>query len=207
MKDKIFEFIKKVQAVSHTGVTYSKCPYALDSYHELLDISSKMIHEYIQSDVQPYDIYKDVYYPTPQPCVRVIIIKDGKLLMVQENDTQEHLWSIPGGWCDIDNSPAQAAIKEAKEETGYDVELTKLVAVMDRNKYHKSKIYNVYNIVFLARIIGGENAPNYEVNKAKFFELDNIPLMSNKMSNKELEIAIEYSQKAEVFFEKDGDDE
>ena len=31
-QDKIFEFIKKVNAISHTGVTYSKDPYALDNY-------------------------------------------------------------------------------------------------------------------------------------------------------------------------------
>lgn len=36
---------------------------------------------------------------------------------------------------------------------------------MDRNKYTQSEIYNVYSLVFLAQIIGGENNPNFEVKK------------------------------------------
>ena len=102
-QDKIFEFIKKVNAIAHTGVVYSKCEYALDNYHELLDLSTKMLHEYIKSDVQPYDIYRETYYPTPQPGVRVLIVKNNKILMAQDVDTPNQ-WTIPGGWCDVDGA-------------------------------------------------------------------------------------------------------
>ena len=83
-QDKVFEFIKKVNAISHTGMTFSKCEYALDNYHELLELSSTMLHEYIKSEVQPYNIYCDAFYPTPQPCVRVVIIKDDKKFVFLE---------------------------------------------------------------------------------------------------------------------------
>ncbi|QIV95496.1 8-oxo-dGTP diphosphatase [Allofrancisella inopinata] len=200
MKDKIFEFIKKVQAISHTGVTYSKCPYALDNYHELLDLSTKMLHEYINSDVQPYNIYRDIYYPTPQPGVRVVIFENNKLLMAQDVDTPGE-WTIPGGWCDIDLSPVETCIKEVKEETGFDIKVTKLLALMDRNKHIQSEIYNVYSIVFLAEIIGGENNPNFEVNEVKFFDMDNLPKLSNKVTKKELDIILQAYKSGEIFFE------
>ena len=73
-----------------------------------------MLHEYIQSDVQPYDIYKGVLYPTPQPGVRVLIFKDDKVLMTQDIDVPSDEWTIPGGWCDVDTSPVEACIKEVE---------------------------------------------------------------------------------------------
>ena len=189
-QDKIFEFIKKVNAISHTGVTFSKCPYALDNYHELLDLSSTMLHEYINSEVRPYNIYQDIYYPTPQPGVRVVIMKDNKLLMAQDVDTPNE-WTIPGGWCDVDLSPIETAIKEVKEETGYDIKVTKLLALIDRNKYTQSEIYNVYSIVFVGEIIGGENNPNFEVNEVKFFDLDALPVLSNKVVKEEVDVILD----------------
>ena len=201
MKDRIFEFIKKVQAISHTGVTYSQCPYALDNYHELLEESTKMLHEYIKSEVQPYDIYADMLYPTPQPGVRVLIVKDNKILMAQDIDVPSDEWTIPGGWCDVDTSPVEASIKEVKEETGFDIKVTKLLALMDRNKYIESSVYNVYSIVFLAEIIGGSNNPNFEVNKAEFFDIENIPKLSNKLSAAELDVILHAYNTGEIHFE------
>lgn len=199
-KDQIFEFIKKVQAIAHTGVTYSKCEYALDNYHELLELSSKMLHEYIKSDVQPYDIYREMYYPTPQPGVRVVIFKDGKLLMAQDLDTPDE-WTIPGGWCDVDLSPVETCVKEVKEETGYDIEVTKFLALMDRNNYTQSEVYNVYSLVFLAEIVGGENNPNFEVNKVDFFDLESLPTLSHKLTKKELDIILKAYQENTVYYE------
>nr|WP_224732634.1 NUDIX hydrolase N-terminal domain-containing protein [Francisella sp. SYW-9] len=199
-KDKIFEFIKKVQAIAHTGVVYSKCEYALDNYHELLELSTKMLHEYIKSDVQPYDIYLGTHYPTPQPGVRVVIFKDNKLLMAQDVDTPGE-WTIPGGWCDIDLSPVETCVKEVKEETGYDIEVTKFLALMDRNNYTQSEIYNVYSLVFLAEIVGGENNPNFEVDKVEFFELDNLPILSHKLTKKELDIILDTYRNNQIYYE------
>lgn len=199
-KDKIFEFIKKVQAISHTGVVYSKCPYALDNYHELLELSSKMLHEYIKSDVQPYDIYREMYYPTPQPGVRVVIFQNNKLLMAEDVDTPNE-WTIPGGWCDVDLSPVETCVKEVKEETGYDVKVTKFLALMDRNNYTQSEIYNVYSLVFVAEIVGGENSPNFEVNKVDFFDTNELPKLSHKLTKEELDIILKTYNEGSVYFE------
>lgn len=198
--DKIFEFIKKVNAISHTGMTFSKCEYALDNYHELLELSSTMLHEYIKSEVQPYNIYQGTYYPTPQPCVRVVIIKDDKLLMAQDVDTPNK-WTIPGGWCDVDFLPIETAIKEVKEETGYDIKVTRLLALIDRNKYTQSEIYNVYSIVFVGEIIGGKNNPNFEVNEVKFFALDDLPALSNKVVKKEMDVILDAYKHDKVHLE------
>jgi 8-oxo-dGTP diphosphatase len=200
-QDKIFEFIKKVNAISHIGITYSTDPYALDNYKELLELSTSMIHEYVDSKVKPYNIYHNIYYPTPQPCVRVMIFKDSKLLMVQDDSKAPNKWTLPGGWCDIDTSPVEAAIKESFEETGYKVKITKLLAVLDRNKYQNSEIYSVYQLIFFAEIVGGSNNPNYEIEQLDFFDLDVLPEFSNKLSREEFDIALKAYNSGNVHFE------
>lgn len=199
-QDKIFEFIKKVNAIAHTGVVYSKCEYALDNYHELLELSTKMLHDYIKSGVRPYDIYLNTYYPTPQPGVRVVIMREGKLLMAQDVDTPGE-WTIPGGWCDIDLSPVETCVKEVKEETGYDIKVTRFLALMDRNKYTQSEIYNVYSLVFLAEIVGGKNNPNFEVIEVDWFDTNKLPKLSHKLTKPELDIILEAYENEEIYFE------
>jgi len=189
MKDKIFEFIKKVNAISHTGLFYSKDDYAIDNYKELLKESTTMLKEYIGMEANPYDIYQEFYYPTPQTCVRTLVFNEGKILLVQEAKMfDKGKWSLPGGWCDIDTTPAEAAIKEVKEESGYEVKITKLLGIQDRRNYHKSKMYDVYNIFFLAEVVGGSNNPNFEVIKADWFDMKELPELSSKTTMEELMI-------------------
>jgi len=203
MKDKIYEFIKKVNAIAHTGMTYSKDEYAIDNYRELLEVSTRMLVEYMKLDIQPYDIYQDFYYPTPQPCVRVFVMRDDKILMVQEakmNDKGK--WSLPGGWCDIDKSPMESAIGEVKEESGYDVMITKLLGISDRSKYIKSKMYVTYNIYFLAEVIGGEANPNFEIQAVNWFSINDLPELSTKTTmNEFMTIYNNYKNGNDSFFE------
>jgi len=66
------------------------------------------------------------------PVVSVYVIKDGKLLMVQEN--QPHCrgkWNLPAGHLDQNENMFDAAIREAKEETGLDVKLTGFLGVQN----------------------------------------------------------------------------
>ena len=57
-------------------------------------------------------------YPTPKVDTRAAVFLDGKILLVHENNGT---WSLPGGWCEVDQSVASNAVKETKEEAGIDV--------------------------------------------------------------------------------------
>lgn len=203
MKDKIFEYIKKVMSIAHIGSTYSKDEYALDNYRELMLESKKMMSEYSKEEIQPYDIFNEVYYPTPQPVVRVFVVRDNKIMFVKE--AKEHdrgKWSLPGGWCDIDLTPAESAIKEVKEESGYDVIITHLMGVMDRRKYIKSKMYDTYNLFFMGEITGGSNNPNFEVLEVDWFSIDELPELSTKTTEKEVKtIWNHFTENTYAYFE------
>ena len=67
-------------------------------------------------------------YRNPTPTVDIIIHKDGKILLIKRKNPPFG-WALPGGFVDEGETVEQAAIREAKEETGLDVQLETLLYV------------------------------------------------------------------------------
>jgi 8-oxo-dGTP diphosphatase len=80
-----------------------------------------------------------------------VIGRDGKYLLVQEKQQKVYgLWGVPAGFVDKGETIPEAAVREVKEESGYDVELGREIGV-----YHESTGRPVKHI-FEAQIVGGE---------------------------------------------------
>lgn len=80
-----------------------------------------------------------------------VIKRDGKYLLVQEKQERAYgLWNLPAGYVDRGEEIEVAAIRETKEESGYDVELIEKIEV-----YHENSSIPVKH-AFRARIVGGE---------------------------------------------------
>ncbi|BEH90010.1 MAG: NUDIX domain-containing protein [Turicibacter sp.] len=200
MENQVLEFIKKVQSIAQIGLSFSTDPYAIDNYEELRKISIRMLKEYTSLPDDECELYKDFIYPTPQPAVRTLVVRDNKLLLVKEKDSG--LWSLPGGWCDIDCTPKETAIKETYEESGYVIECTKLLAVFDRRHYIKKSLYDVYCLYFLGNVVAGEAKCNHETEDIGWFEVSNLPSLSRKNSIEEIQKAYHvYKEKLETYFE------
>ena len=99
-----------------------------------------------------------------------LIEKDSKYLLIQEKSPEiAGLWSIPIGKVEKGMKIAETAIKEVKEETGFDVELKRKIGV-----YHKDDDMSVKHI-FEAKIIGGElNIPEDEIQNARWYDYHEI---------------------------------
>ena len=200
MDNQFLEFIKKVQSIAQIGLSFSTDPYAVDNYEELKKISVKMLHDYTSLPMNECNLYKDFIYPTPQPAVRSMVIKNHQLLLVKEKDSG--LWSLPGGWCDIDCTPKETAIKETFEESGYVIDCTKLLAVFDRRHYIKKSLYDVYCLYFLGNVVVGEAKCNHETEDIGWFDISELPPLSRKNSIEEIEKAYKvYTEDLETYFE------
>ncbi len=78
---------------------------------------------------------------------RVVIVEEGKVLLVKHQDGEEIAWVFPGGRVEENESVAEAAIRECKEETGYDIELKGVCYIQE---------YDIYYVTyFYSSIIGG----------------------------------------------------
>lgn len=102
--------------------------------------------------------------------VNVAVIHEGKILLTQRDDFET--WILPSGGIEDGESIAQAAIRETKEETGLDVELTRLVGVYSR----LSNISPGYMVLFAAKPVGGEiKCQEGETIAVEWFAFDEIP--------------------------------
>jgi ADP-ribose pyrophosphatase YjhB (NUDIX family) len=82
-----------------------------------------------------------------------IIIEQGKgvVLILRRNEPQQ--WAIPGGYCDYGESLEQAAVREAREETGLTVELIEQFHTYS-DPQRDPRQHNI-TTVYIARAIGG----------------------------------------------------
>jgi ADP-ribose pyrophosphatase YjhB (NUDIX family) len=89
------------------------------------------------------------------------LIRDGdRVLLTWYNGRggSEPCWTLPGGGVEFAETCEEAAIREVREETGFDVELTDLLAVhswtLDRDPV-RQRPYKAMRVVFAAVVIGG----------------------------------------------------
>ena len=118
-------------------------------------------------------------YATPKVDVRAFIVEDGKVLLVRENQDNGR-WTLPGGWADVNESPAESVVREVEEESGYVVETKGLLAVLDREKQGHVPLfpYHVYKLFFHCSIIGGSPKANFESSECEFFDVEALPELS-----------------------------
>ncbi|MCB9136705.1 MAG: NUDIX domain-containing protein [Anaerolineales bacterium] len=106
----------------------------------------------------------------PAIVVNVAVLHEGQILLTQRDDFET--WILPSGGVEEGESVAQAAIRETKEETGLDVELTRLVGVYSRFGVMPDN----HAVLFTARVIGGNIQPQPgETIDVRFFPFDAIP--------------------------------
>ena len=85
-------------------------------------------------------------------------------------------WSLPGGWCEVNMSVKENCIKEAKEESGLDIEVERVIGIYDQNKHSEAIYpYNVVHVFFLCKPLGGEFKKNIETTTRKYFAYDQLP--------------------------------
>ena len=104
--------------------------------------------------------------------VNISIIQNGKILLTKREDFE--VWCLPGGAVDEGETIAQAAIREAREEIGLEVELTRLIGLYSQPGAASSFVWHLAS--FAARPIGGELKEDpSEVIEIGYFGPDELP--------------------------------
>ena len=114
-----------------------------------------------------------IHFIEPKVGVGVMVVEDGQLLLVQRAiPPAKGRWSLPAGYADVGESPPATAVREVLEETGLQVEITRLVDV-----YHNPPEQGGASIFILyqaCRISGHLQAAD-DAMAAGFFALDELP--------------------------------
>ena len=182
----------ELQALAQAGLYYSKDIYDIERFQRIREIAAEML-------VSPTgltgeritDIFcNETGYQTPKLDTRAAVFQDGRILLVQEKNG---LWSLPGGWVDVNLSPGENAVKEVQEEAGLDVRADYVIAVQDRKKHNPELYaYNICKIFFHCTKLGGSFRPNSETVASGYFSPEDLPPLSeNKTTEAQIRMCFE----------------
>ncbi len=178
--NELITIAQRIRAMSQTALAYSANDYEIDRSKEYIEISDRMTS--IVSGAKEEDIrvnYQPVKeYITPKVDIRAVIFNDkDEILLVKEK--ADGKWALPGGWSDVGYTPTEVVVKEAKEETGFDVRVVRLLAVLDKRCYnHPASSFYIYKFCFQCEITGGNDELTFDILDKGFFTLDNLPPLS-----------------------------
>lgn len=182
-EDQLLDWAIELQSLAQAGLFYGKDVFDLERYERIREIAAQMIAR--KTDLS-LEVVKDLYcsdsgYQTPKMDTRSAIFQDGKILLVQE---KSGLWVLPGGFCDINLTVQENAIKEVKEEAGLTVEVERMIALLDRSKHNlKKSMISAYKAFVLCRSIGGEFQENSETLASDYFSLENLPELDQRKTS------------------------
>ncbi|MGW0433689.1 NUDIX domain-containing protein [Micromonospora sp. NPDC003197] len=132
---------------------------------------------------------RDYYHDPDSPAANSLVpggsalVTDeaGRVLMQRRTDSGN--WSLPGGIMEIGETLQQCVVREVKEETGLDIEITGLLGIYtDPNHviaYSDGEVRQEFNLTYLGRIVSGNIAVSNESTEVRFIdptEFDHIPI-------------------------------
>lgn len=179
IKPKWLEWVQNLQAIAQAGLTYSDGPYDIERYKAIQRIAAEILAGHTDASTREIAdlLAQESGYATPKVDVRGVIFKDDAILLVKER--ADGLWTLPGGWADVNESPRQCVEKEIWEESGYRATAVKLLAVYDRNLHpHPPILWHAYKLFFLCQLVGGAPSHSLETNGVGFFREDALPPLS-----------------------------
>ena len=121
------------------------------------------------------DFHDDPGAPQAQrivPSVNVIVTNDdGEILLIRRTDNGN--WALPGGAVDIGESLPQAAIRETREETGIDCEITGLSGIYTDPGHvilytSNGEVRQEFSVVLTARATSGQPTPSSETSEVRW---------------------------------------
>lgn len=171
---------QRLQAIAQTGLTYAQDPFDEERYQALRQIACEILAEGSGTDATViHDLFaRDEGYATPKIDQRAAVFRDQSILLVRERN--DGLWTLPGGWADIGESPAEGIAKEVREESGFEVRPVKLLAAYDKHRQGNALTnpHYTYKLFFLCELLSGSARPSIETSEVDFFPEDALPPLS-----------------------------
>src|ERR1700722_17049532 len=127
------------------------------------------------------DYYDDRNAPKANslvPSVNVVVVNDaGEILMIRRTDNDN--WAVPGGAIDLGESVAQAAVRETREESGIECEITGLVGIYSDPKHvllytSNGEVRQEFSIVLTARPLSGQPTPSSESSEVRWVPVSEV---------------------------------
>ena len=117
-----------------------------------------------------------IHFLDPKVAAAVLIQQDGRVLLVRRaGEPFRGLWSLPAGFINGGEDPAQAAARECLEETGLTVRVTRVLDIISGKEHARGADFI---IVYQAEVINGELKADDDADAVEWFERENLPQLA-----------------------------
>jgi ADP-ribose pyrophosphatase YjhB (NUDIX family) len=169
---------REMQALAQSGLTFTRDPFDRERYQSLRALAARVVAAESGAGTARVEALFTAQegYATPKIDVRAAVFDAaGRILMVREV-LDQHRWTLPGGWADVNLTPGENVVKEVLEESGFEVHVRKLAAVWDRTRQgHGAFPFSTYKLFFVCEITGGAALTSIETSDVAFFAEDALP--------------------------------
>jgi len=171
----------KLRDVSALGLYFARNPYDAAHYRTVQDVAMSLMALATETPMDEMEPLRAPVFSRPTPVAvgdaAVIDPVDGRMLLVRRAD--DECWAMPGGAFEVGETPAEAAEREALEETGIQCRAHTLVGVFDSRLCGSKSRHHLYQFVFLCTPLnrGDPEAPTtpQETIDMAWFAEDEIP--------------------------------
>jgi len=169
---------REIQALAQTGLAFTRDPYDAERYAKLRGLALQIMAAHSGADLSHLEALfaSETGYATPKLGVRgAVFDAAGRILLVREAADADR-WSLPGGWVDVNQTPAESVVREVAEESGYRVHVRKLAAVWDKARQgHPPGPFPVAKLYFVCTLEGGEPRTSLETTEVAWFGEQELP--------------------------------
>ena len=125
-----------------------------------------------------------IHFVDPKVAAAVLIEQDGRVLLVRRvNEPFRGMWTLPAGFVNGGEDPAEAAARECLEETGLSVNVTRVLDVISGREHERGADFI---IVYFAEIVSGELIPADDADAVEWFARNELPPLAFKATQKVL---------------------
>lgn len=174
----------ELSSLSESALAYCTDQFDIERFHRIGQIARELMQHVAAGELPEYrrEVESVRGYATPKLDVRAgVFDAEGRVLLVREI-ADDNRWTLPGGWCDVLETPRQAIEREVLEEAGMTVRAVHLAGVLDREHWPHRPSYDqhIYKLFFVCQPLS-ELALDFSGNETSavgWFAVDDLPELS-----------------------------
>jgi ADP-ribose pyrophosphatase YjhB (NUDIX family) len=171
----ILPLLEELQALAQTGLNYTPNPYDRERYERLLALAAAYYGAAL--DLPPAEVRRrlgaELGYITPKVGAHAALFDAaGRILLVRRADDGK--WCLPCGWVEPNESPEETVVREAREETGLEVEVGRLIGVYTRRADSGYGPHSAIAIGYLCEVRGGRFTLSHEIREVGYFRIEDV---------------------------------
>ncbi|MFB9809117.1 NUDIX hydrolase N-terminal domain-containing protein [Haladaptatus pallidirubidus] len=169
--------LDELRILSQNGIEYADNPYDKERYERILTLTSLYYGKALSLPATEVRTRFDdeLGHITPKVGAEAAVFDSvGHILLMRRAD--DGTWCLPCGWVDPNESPTDAAVRETNEETGLEVEVTKLIDVYYHAPSAEFGPHGRIDILYHCSAVGGSLELSDEGEALKYWRIDDVPV-------------------------------